>query len=167
MIVYRGEMYYANLYPVVGSEQEGIRPVLVIQNNKGNRYSPTVVVAAITSRNKPFMPTHVSIEADCLKKDSIVMLEQIRTVDKRRLREYLGKVSAEKMKEVDEALRVSLAADKKDESMLMTLCPVCASEFYDGQKYIIKRMDMEQEVKEKCMYCNTRLGYDYAIYNRK
>ncbi|HEY8363001.1 MAG TPA: type II toxin-antitoxin system PemK/MazF family toxin [Tissierellaceae bacterium] len=111
MIVKRGEIYYADLSPVVGSEQGGVRPVLVIQNDIGNKYSPTIIVAAITSQiNKAKLPTHVEITAPDygLPKDSVVLLEQIRTIDKKRLRERVGKFSDEMMKNVNECLKISL-----------------------------------------------------------
>lgn len=110
MTVKRGEIYYADLSPVVGSEQGGIRPVLIIQNNVGNRYSPTVIAAAITSQqDKAKLPTHISVEADGsgLHRNSIVLLEQIRTLDKRRLREKMGNLDLESMHKVDHALSVS------------------------------------------------------------
>lgn len=110
MNIKRGEIYYADLSPVVGSEQGGVRPVLIIQNDVGNRYSPTVIAAAITSKtDKNKLPTHISIEArDCgLYKDSVVLLEQVRTLDKRRLREKMGSVNYQSMKEINHALSVS------------------------------------------------------------
>ena len=111
MLVRRGEIYYADLSPVVGSEQGGIRPVLIVQNDVGNRHSPTVIAAAITSRqDKNRLPTHISVRADrCgLAKDSIILAEQIRTLDKRRLRERAGQITAADQKRVDQALDVSL-----------------------------------------------------------
>lgn len=108
--VKRGEIYYADLSPVVGSEQGGIRPVLIIQNDVGNRYSPTVIAAAITSRSgKAKLPTHISLSADrCgLTKDSIILLEQIRTIDKRRLKSCMGEIPPEVLHEVDYALEIS------------------------------------------------------------
>jgi len=110
MNIKRGDIYYADLSPVVGSEQGGIRPVLIIQNDIGNRYSPTVIAAAITSRQgKNNLPTHIAIEAGgCgLQKDSVVLLEQVRTLDKRRLREKMGSVDVKAMKEINQALSVS------------------------------------------------------------
>lgn len=110
MNIKRGEIYYADLSPVVGSEQGGIRPVLIIQNDVGNRYSPTVIAAAITSqRDKNKLPTHISVEAsDCgLAKDSIVLLEQVRTIDKQRLKEKMGSLDMQSMVMVDKALSVS------------------------------------------------------------
>lgn len=112
MQVKRGDIYYADLSPVVGSEQGGIRPVLIIQNDVGNRYSPTVICAAITSRmNKAKLPTHIEIDARrCqIMKDSVILLEQIRTIDKQRLKDLIGHLDKERMKRVDEAIRISLA----------------------------------------------------------
>ncbi|MDO4608896.1 MAG: type II toxin-antitoxin system PemK/MazF family toxin [Clostridia bacterium] len=110
MTVKRGEIYYADLSPVIGSEQGGVRPVLIVQNDVGNRYSPTVIAAAITSQQeKSSLPTHISLNADCcgLAKDSIVLLEQVRTIDKRRLKEKMGTIDSTAMNRVDRALSVS------------------------------------------------------------
>ena len=110
-IVRRGEIYYADLSPVVGSEQGGMRPVLIIQNDVGNRYSPTVIAAAITSQqNKARLPTHIEIEARTygLSKNSVVLLEQVRTLDKRRLRERMGCLDEKAMQRVDGAIAISL-----------------------------------------------------------
>lgn len=108
--VRRGEIYYADLSPVVGSEQGGIRPVVIIQNDVGNRYSPTVIAAAITSkRDKAKLPTHISLNAEeCgLTRDSVILLEQIRTIDKQRLKECVGEIPLDVMKQVDHALGIS------------------------------------------------------------
>ena len=110
MSVKRGEIYYDDLSPVVGSEQGGIRPVLIVQNDIGNKYSPTVIAAAITSQiNKAKMPTHIELLAKDygLLKDSVILTEQIRTIDKRRLREKIGRLDKELMTRVDNALSVS------------------------------------------------------------
>lgn len=110
MRVKRGEIYYADLSPVVGSEQGGVRPVLVIQNDMGNRYSPTVIAAAITSqKDKAALPTHIPLDhKSCgLHKDSTVLLEQVRTIDKKRLRERMGSVDPEVMNQVDRGLQLS------------------------------------------------------------
>lgn len=110
MTVKRGDIYYADLSPVVGSEQGGVRPVLIVQNDVGNRFSPTVIAAAITSqRDKTNLPTHIEVDArNCgLSKDSIVLLEQVRTIDKRRLREKMGALDGGDMGKVNEALSVS------------------------------------------------------------
>ena len=110
MSIKRGDIFYADLSPVVGSEQGGIRPVLIVQNNIGNRYSPTVIAAAITSQqSKAKLPTHIPIVAhDCgLQKDSVVLLEQIRTIDKQRLKERMGAVDQSSMNRVDNAISIS------------------------------------------------------------
>lgn len=110
----RGDIFYADLSPVVGSEQGGVRPVLIVQNNVGNRFSPTVIAAAITSQvNKAKMPTHIELGARSfgLTKDSVVLMEQIRTLDKKRLREKMGCLDEVHMRHVDEALAVSFGLE--------------------------------------------------------
>lgn len=110
-LVKRGDIYYADLSPVIGSEQGGIRPVLIIQNDMGNKYSPTVIVAAITSQiNKAKLPTHVEISSEeyGLNKDSVILLEQVRTIDKRRLKDKIGHISLELMEKVDSGLSISV-----------------------------------------------------------
>ena len=110
MIIKRGDIYYADLSPVIGSEQGGVRPVLIVQNDIGNKYSPTVIAAAITSQiNKAKLPTHIEISAQeyGLQKDSVILLEQIRTIDKKRLREKIGHLDDELMDRVNEALSIS------------------------------------------------------------
>jgi mRNA interferase MazF len=109
--VKRGDIFYADLSPVVGSEQGGVRPVIIIQNDIGNKYSPTVIISAITSQiNKAKLPTHVEISSEeyGLNKDSVVLLEQIRTLDKRRLKEQIGHMSDNDMNKVDQALLISI-----------------------------------------------------------
>ena len=111
MEIYRGEIYYADLSPVVGSEQGGIRPVLVVQNDVGNKYSPTVIIAAITSQlSKAKLPTHIELNKDKynLSKDSVVLLEQIRTLDKRRLKEKISSIDSVMMNQIDVAIMISL-----------------------------------------------------------
>ena len=110
MSVRRGEIYYADLRPVVGSEQGGVRPVLIVQNDVGNKYSPTVIAAAITSqKEKSKLPTHIEINAqNCgLAKNSVVLLEQIRTIDKKRLKERMGMLDEDAMYQVNSALSIS------------------------------------------------------------
>ena len=114
MIIRRGDIYYADLRPVVGSEQGGIRPVLVIQNDTGNRHSPTVIIAAITSQmHKSKLPTHVEIDSqkNDIDKDSVVLLEQLRTIDKKRLRDKVCHLDNDIIAKVDKALLVSLEMD--------------------------------------------------------
>ncbi len=120
MTVKRGEIYYADLSPVIGSEQGGVRPVLIVQNDVGNRYSPTVIAAAITSqRDKTNLPTHIKVNADgCgLQKDSIVLLEQVRTIDKQRLKEKMGRLDGSAMDMVDRALTVSFGLNVEQENI--------------------------------------------------
>ena len=109
MQIVRGDIYYADLSPVIGSEQGGLRPVLIIQNDVGNRYSPTVIAAAITSQiTKTKLPTHIGVTSGCgLSRDSVILLEQVRTIDKRRLKEKIGHIDASVMARVDSALSVS------------------------------------------------------------
>ena len=114
MGIRKGDIYYADLTPVVGSEQGGVRPVLIIQNDVGNRFSPTVIAAAITSRQgKRILPTHIRLEDDLqgLHNNSMVLLEQIRTIDRTRLREYIGRLNVSTMHEIDHAIAVSFGLD--------------------------------------------------------
>lgn len=114
--VKRGEIYYANLSPVAGSEQGGIRPALILQNDTGNKHSPTTIVVAITSKKtKANLPNHVSFTADCLKSESIVLLKQIRTIDKSRLNEYICKIDKKTMGAVDKALITSFGIKYMEE----------------------------------------------------
>jgi len=112
LVIKRGDIYYADLSPVVGSEQGGVRPVLVVQNDIGNKYSPTIIVAAVTSQvNKSKLPTHLELNASeykGLSKNSVVLLEQLRTIDKRRLRERVCVLDPVLMKKIDKALLISL-----------------------------------------------------------
>ena len=107
--ILRGELYYADLSPTVGSEQGGIRPILILQNDVGNRHSPTVIVAAVTGSPKKPLPTHVAIGGTkSVSKSSVVLLEQLRTIDRTRLCGYIGKVSGERLSKIDEALKISV-----------------------------------------------------------
>ena len=120
MSVKRGDIYYADLSPVVGSEQGGLRPVLIIQNDVGNRYSPTVIAAAITSRlGKNRLPTHIDVYADRvgLVKDSVILLEQVRTLDKRRLKEKMGHLDDEIMNHVNTAIAISFGLGTPEEDL--------------------------------------------------
>lgn len=115
MTIKRGELYYADLSPVVGSEQGGVRPVLVVQNDVGNKYSPTIIAAAVTSKiNKAKLPTHIELPSNVfgLARDSVILLEQIRTLDKRRLKERIGELSQSTMSKVDRAILISLGFEK-------------------------------------------------------
>lgn len=114
MTIRRGDIYYADLSPVAGSEQGGVRPVLIVQNDVGNRFSPTVIAAAITSqRGKAKLPTHILLDSQTtgLSRDSIVLLEQVRTIDKHRLKERMGRLDSGSMGRVDQALSISFGLD--------------------------------------------------------
>ncbi len=116
MTIRRGDIYYADLSPVVGSEQGGVRPVLIVQNDVGNRYSPTVIAAAITSKlDKAKLPTHIDVYADRvgLARDSVILLEQIRTIDKKRLGEKMGHLDDAVMRAVDDAITVSFGLQSR------------------------------------------------------
>lgn len=127
MNIRRGDIYYADLSPVVGSEQGGLRPVLIVQNDVGNKYSPTVIAAAITSRvSKTKLPTHIDIYASKvgLAKDSVVLLEQIRTIDKVRLKEKMGHLDDDSMRSVNDALSVSFGLLSEPQSASTQIPPI-------------------------------------------
>jgi len=162
--VRRGDIFYADLNPVLGSEQGGVRPVLVVQNDKGNRHSPTVVVVPLTSSDKGYLPTHVQItRAGGLRSDSIALCEQIRTVDRKRLDGYIGHVDSDTMLAVDDALAASVGL-KKVRPLDLTLCYHCVSEFEDSDYLLIKRG--WQKHKESCDRCKAGMGWHYAIFEK-
>lgn len=138
MNIKRGDIYYADLSPVVGSEQGGLRPVLIVQNDVGNRYSPTVIAAAITSQmTKTHLPTHIDIYAESfgLSRDSVILLEQIRTIDKRRLREKMGHIDDGMMQKVNDAISVSFGLAATSESEIDDATPASAD--IEGGEVII------------------------------
>lgn len=115
MLIKRGDIFYADLNPVVGSEQGGVRPVLIVQNNVGNKYSPTLVVLPISTAKKHYLPTHIHIQGSkSLPKDSIVLAEQIRTIDRYRLREYVGALDRGIMDKINKAMKISIGVDFND-----------------------------------------------------
>lgn len=166
----RGEIYFANLEQGIGSEQEGYRPVVIIQNDVGNRHSPTVIVAAVTSRKetREKLPTHFYVgEESGLERPSVVMLEQLRTLDKQRLDKYVGRLDQKKLAELDYALAISL--DLKHhipDALIMSLCSVCADNFRNTGAYFLRRVDPGQIQKEKCTYCDQRRGFDYIVVKK-
>ena len=168
----RGDVFYADLSPVIGSEQAGSRPVVIIQNDIGNKHSPTVIIAAITSRisTKVKLPVHVYLPDDCgLNQSSIALLEQIRTIDKSRLDEYIGRLDELTMKHIDEALEISFGLPKRpdwDDAMLLCLCPICASQFYTSPGHYIKRANLNQTIKDTCTFCNVRQGFDFLVVQK-
>lgn len=166
----RGEIYFANLEQGIGSEQEGYRPVVIIQNDVGNRHSPTVIVAAVTSRKetREKLPTHFYVgEESGLERPSVVMLEQLRTLDKQRLDKYVGRLDQKQMAGLDYALAISL--DLKHhipDALIMSLCSVCADNFRNTGAYFLRRVDPGQIQKEKCTYCDQRRGFDYIVVKK-
>ena len=135
----RGDMYYADLGRGIGSEQEGYRPVLILQNNTGNKYSPTVIVAAISSKvdAKAKLPTHYLLQAENgLELPSLVLLEQLRTIDKKRLGAYIGHLEEKHIRKINHALAVSVGLiEEVPENLIMCLCPACANNFYGTGSY--------------------------------
>lgn len=177
--VLRGQMYFANLDPVIGSEQGGNRPVLVIQNNVGNSYSSTIIVAPITTQIKKMRQlTHIGIPPYFgLPQNSMAMLEQIRTIDKSRLGDYVGCLDDDVMDYINEALGISVGLksffgqddgpkDEVPDEMVLTLCGTCLRQFILSPEHIVRRIDRTQ-TKEPCMYCQVRGGYDYRITQKK
>ena len=167
---YRGELYYADLGTGIGSEQNGYRPVVVIQNDVGNKHSPTTIVAAISTqiKTKAKLPTHFHVSPACgLTQPSIIMLEQIRTIDKARLEKYIGKLSFSDMKGLNHALAISIGLmPVGTQKLILCLCSTCAENFYGSGAYSIRRVNPIEVEKEVCTYCNQRAGYDYEIAPR-
>ena len=164
-------MYYADLGRGIGSEQEGYRPVVIIQNNVGNKHSPTVIIASITSKTgvKAKLPTHYYIDAeDGLELPSIVLLEQLRTVDKRRLGNFIGHLSEKHICGINHALAVSIGLiESVPKKLILCLCSTCADNFYGTGAYYLRRIDPVQVAKDTCTYCNQRKGYDYELVPKK
>lgn len=178
--ILRGQMYYANLDPVIGSEQAGIRPVLIVQNNVGNHYSPTTIVVPITAQTrKNRMPTHIGIPPFFgLPEQSIALLEQIRTIDKQRLDRYIGCLDDEIMDYIDEAIGISVGLnheysytqhtrDEAPDEMLLCLCPTCANQFANSHDHVIQRISTKDADKESCTYCDVRMGYTYRVIRKR
>ena len=166
----RGDLYYADLGRGIGSEQQGNRPVVIIQNNVGNKHSPTVIVAAISSKVgvKAKLPTHYYMEAvSGLECPSLVLLEQIRTIDKRRLSNYIGRLDDRHIRGINHALAVSVGLiEEVPENLIMCLCPACANNFYGTGSYYLKRVNPAQQERDICTYCGQRPGFDYEVVKR-
>ena len=164
----RGDIYYAELDPVRGSEQGGVRPVLILQNDQGNRYGPTVIVAPITSHGKKYyLPTHIRLPGGTrLPRASMILLEQLRTIDKCRLGEYVGHLGQREMERLRGPLGISVGLELLEQEppeLLLCLCPTCAKEFCNAPGYIVRRADPLPRKAEVCTYCGVRKGYDYWI----
>ena len=166
----RGDMYYADLGRGVGSEQEGYRPVLIIQNDTGNKYSTTVIVAAISSKvdAKAKLPTHYLLKAENgLELPSLVLLEQLRTIDKRRLEHYIGRLDEHHIRRVNRALAISVGLiEEVPKNLIMCLCPACANNFYGTGSYYLRRVNPKQEQRDICTYCGQHIGYDYEVVKK-
>lgn len=166
----RGDIYYADLGHGVGSEQEGCRPVVIIQNNVGNKHSPTVIIASITSKTgvKAKLPTHYYIDAeDGLELPSIVLLEQLCTVDKRCLGNFIGHLSEKHICGINHALAVSIGLiESVPKKLILCLCSTCANNFYNPGIYYLRRVDPYQTAKGTCTYCNSRKGLDYEVVRK-
>ena len=167
----RGDMYYADLGRGIGSEQEGYRPVVIIQNNTGNKYSPTVIVAAISSKvdAKAKLPTHYLLKAQSgLELPSLVLLEQLRTIDKKRLETYIGRLEEKHIRRIDHALAVSVGLiEEVPENLIMCLCPACANNFYGTGSYYLRKVNPAQQKRDICTYCSQRPGFEYEVLHRK
>jgi len=164
----RGDMFYADLNPTVGSEQGDLRPVLVVQNNAGNTHSPTTVVVPITRNlNKTSLPTHVVISKESgLDSDSLALCEQIRTIDCSRMTSYIGQINGEVQAKIDDALLVCVGIEKhravKGEMMVLSLCPRCESNFRESGYVLVKKG--WQEFKEDCDFCKVRQGLTFGVF---
>ena len=167
----RGDMYYADLGRGIGSEQEGYRPVLIIQNDTGNKHSPTVIVAAISSKvdAKAKLPTHYLLKAENgLELPSLVLMEQLRTIDKRRLETYIGHLEEPHIRRLNRALAVSVGLiEETPKNLIMCLCPACANNFYGTGSYYLRRVHPGRVEKDICTYCGQRPGFDYEVIKRK
>lgn len=168
---HRGDMYYADLGRGIGSEQEGYRPVLIIQNDTGNKHSPTVIVAAISSKvdAKAKLPTHYLLKAENgLELPSLVLLEQLRTIDKRRLETYIGHLEEQHIRRLNRALAVSVGLiEETPKNLIMCLCPACANNFYGTGSYYLRRVHPGRVEKDICTYCGQRPGFDYEVVKKK
>ena len=164
--VYRGEVYFASFSHTTGAEILGAHPIVIVQNNIGNYYSSTVIGVVLTSSNKKeTMPTHVILDepgSPC--NGSMAMAEQIFTIDKQRLKGYVGRISEYSMKRIDEAVRVSLSLNRNEPTM-MCLCPRCVRGFGALPHHSVRRVDWKQQTTDLCTYCGTGNGYDYWVYD--
>ena len=170
-LIKRGSIFYYDLGTASGSVQSGTRPIMIVQNDTGNFYSPTLIVVPITSVPKKFyMPTHVYIGKQFgLTEDSMLLAEQLTTISKESLQGFVGIATRDFMKQVDRALAISIGLTRKSRKKTFEacLCPTCLSNFFETHNYIIHRIDKFQTEKDVCTYCQQRLGYDYRIIDRK
>ena len=163
----RGDLYYADLGQGIGSEQKGTRPVVIIQNNVGNKHSPTVIIAAITSKAniKAKLPTHYYLQpGNGLTLPSLVLLEQIRTVDKRRLSDYIGRLDEKHIQGINHALAISIGLiNPVPQKLTLCLCGACADAFRGTGAFVLQKVTLEQAEREVCAYCKRRTGERYTV----
>jgi len=167
----RGDIYFANLNPVVGSEQGNIRPVLIVSNDIGNKFSPAIVVVPLTCKlNKKPLPTHVFIPQDGgIEVDSLALVEQIRTIDRSRLDGYIGCIGSQIQLKVDDALAICVGIDgfqlDKGQVLTLCLCPRCERDFKESGCLLIKKG--WQETKSTCDFCEVRLGLVFGVFGKE
>jgi len=167
----RGDIYYANLNPVIGSEQGETRPVLIVQNDVGNKYSPTVVIVPLTCRlDKKPLPTHVLIpRSDILEHDSLALAEQIRTIDQSRLDGFVGRIGNKTQLKIDAALAICVGINifqsVKSEVLTLCLCPRCERDFVESGCLLIKKG--WQKSKSTCDFCEVRQGFRFGVFRKK
>lgn len=165
----RGQIYIADLNPVVGSEQGGVRPFLILQNDIGNLHSPTIIGAAVTSNTaKDRLPTHVFVAPrECLRSKSIVLLEQVRTIDKSRLKRYLCTLDHSTMEAVNRALLTSIdLRAPRYRPLTICVCPFCIRRFYDSNLYFQRSLRFENE-QYRCDICQKNPAQKYYVYGRQ
>ena len=167
----RGDMYYADLGRGIGSEQEGYRPVLILQNNTGNKYSPPSLWRPFPAKWTPrpsCPPTIFSRRKTGWNLPSLVLLEQLRTIDKKRLGAYIGHLEEKHIRKINHALAVSVGLiEEVPENLIMCLCPACANNFYGTGSYYLRRVHPERVEKDICTYCGQRPGFDYEVVKKK
>ena len=168
---YRGELYYADLGKGIGSEQEGYRPVVIIQNNVGNKYSPTVIIAPVTTDHeaKAKLPTHCHIGAESgLDAPSVILLEQLRTIDKKRLGHLIGRLNRKNLRQLNHALAISIQlAEQKANRISICLCSTCAKKFSGIGAFSLQKKSRRQKAKELCSACTINPGVEYDMIQRK
>ena len=168
---YRGELYYADLGKGIGSEQEGYRPVVIVQNNMGNKYSPTVIVAPVTTNHeaKAKLPTHCFIGAESgLDAPSVILLEQLRTIDKKRLGHFVGRLNRIHLRQLNHALAVSIQLTEVSvNSISICLCSTCTKKFSGMGAFSLQQRNHSQKTKELCSACKQRPGVGYDMIQRK
>lgn len=165
-LCFRGDLYYANLGQGIGSEQEGCRPVVIIQNDIGNTYSPTTIIAPISRKNdsKAKLPTHYPIKPVAgLAQPSVILFEQIRVIDKRRLERKLGTLPETHIHAMNKALLVSVGILPTEKKVTLCLCHTCAKRFYGSGAFFIRRINPLEVETDICTYCNHSRGFDYEL----